>query len=50
LAPEGKHVSAITIHKILNDKELVTRGQRWRALEKQNADAVVERRRSRRGY
>jgi transposase InsO family protein len=42
LALEGKRVSAITIQKILNDKELGTRGQRWLALEKQNADAVIE--------
>ena len=42
LALEGRRVSAITIQKILNDKELGTRQQRWLASEKQNADAVIE--------
>ena len=42
LALEGRRVSAITIQKILNDKELGTRQQRWLALEKQNADQVIE--------
>ena len=42
LALEGKRVSAITIQKILNEKELGTRHQRWLALEAQTADAVIE--------
>ena len=42
LALEGRRVSAITIPKILNDKELGTRGQRWLALEKSHADHVIE--------
>lgn len=42
MALEGRRVSAITIQKILNDKELGTRQQRWLALEKQNADQVIE--------
>jgi transposase-like protein len=42
LALEGKRVSAITVQKILNDKGLGTRGDRWLALERQNADHVIE--------
>jgi transposase InsO family protein len=42
LALEGRRVSAITIQKILNDKELGGREQRWLALEKQNAEQVIE--------
>jgi hypothetical protein len=33
LALEGRRVSAITIQKILNDKGLGTRHERWLALE-----------------
>ena len=42
LALAGKRVSAITIQKILNDKGLGTRHERWLALERQNADAAIE--------
>ena len=42
LALEGKRVSAITIQKILNDKELGSRQERWLALERHNADQVIE--------
>ena len=42
LALEGRRVSAITVQKILNDRELGTRQQRWLALERQNADQVIE--------
>ena len=42
LALGGKRVSAITIQKILNDKGLGTRHERWLALERRNADAAVE--------
>ncbi len=42
LALEGRRVSAITIQKILNDKGLGTRHERWLALERQNADQVIE--------
>ena len=42
LALEGKRVSAITIQKILNDKGLGTRHERWLALERENADQVIE--------
>jgi transposase InsO family protein len=42
LALEGKRVSAITIQKILNDKGLGTRHERWLALERKNADRVIE--------
>ena len=42
LALEGRRVSAITIQKILNDKELGTRGQRWLALEKELAEQRIE--------
>src|ERR671913_106638 len=42
LALEGKRVSAITVQKILNDKGLGTRPERWLALERRNAEQVVE--------
>ena len=42
LAAEGERVSSVTIQKILNDKNLGSRRQRWLALEKQHADRVVE--------
>jgi transposase InsO family protein len=42
LALEGRRLSAITIQKILNDKGLGTRHERWLALERQNADAVID--------
>lgn len=42
LALEGRRVSSITIQKILNDKGLGTRSQRWLALEKDLADRVIE--------
>jgi transposase InsO family protein len=42
LALEGRRVSAITVQKILNDQDLGTRHQRWLALERKNADQVIE--------
>jgi len=42
LALEGRRVSAITVQKILNDKGLGTRHERWLALERQNAEQVIE--------
>ena len=42
LALEGRRVSAITAQKILNDKGLGTRHERWLALEQQNADRAIE--------
>src|ERR687890_70312 len=42
LALEGRRLSAITIQKILNDKGLGTRHERWLALERQNAERVIE--------
>jgi transposase InsO family protein len=42
LALEGRRLSAITIQKILNDKGLGTRHERWLALERENADQVIE--------
>ena len=42
LALEGRRVSAITVQKILNDKGLGTRHERWLALERRNAEAVIE--------
>lgn len=42
LALEGVRVSSITIQKILNDHSLGTRVDRWLALEKANADKVIE--------
>ena len=42
LALEGRRVSAITVQKILNDKGLGTRHERWLALERKNADQVIE--------
>src|ERR671914_406697 len=38
LALEGRRLSAITIQKILNDKGLGTRQERWLALERANTD------------
>jgi transposase InsO family protein len=42
LALEGRRVSAITIQKILNDKGLGTRHERWLALEHKNAEQAIE--------
>ena len=42
LALEGRRLSAITIQKILNDKGLGTRHERWLALERTNAEQVIE--------
>jgi transposase InsO family protein len=42
LALEGRRVSAITVQKILGDQGLGTRHARWLALERKNADRVVE--------
>jgi transposase-like protein len=42
LALEGRRVSAITIQKILNDKALGTRHERWLALERKNAEQAIE--------
>jgi transposase InsO family protein len=42
LALEGRRVSAITVQKILNDKGLGSRHERWLALEHQNAAQVIE--------
>ncbi len=42
LALGARRVSAITIQKILNDKELGSRQERWLALKRQNADQVIE--------
>jgi transposase InsO family protein len=42
LALAGKRVSAITIQKILNDKGLGTRHERWLALERRNAERAIE--------
>jgi len=42
LALEGRRVLAITVQKILNDKGLGTRHERWVALERQHADQVIE--------
>src|ERR687894_250310 len=42
LALEGKRVSAITVQKILNDKGLGTRHERWLALERQDAERAIE--------
>jgi transposase-like protein len=42
LALEGRRVSAITVQKILNDKGLGSRHERWLALERQDAERVVE--------
>ena len=38
----GAAVSAITIQKILNDKGLGTRDERWLALERENDDQAIE--------
>src|SRR5919106_174684 len=42
LALEGRRLSAITIQKILNDKGLGTRHERWLALERTNAERAIE--------
>jgi transposase InsO family protein len=42
LALEGRRLSAITIQKILNDKGLGTRHECWLALERKNAEQVIE--------
>jgi transposase InsO family protein len=42
LALEGRRLSAITIQKILNDKGLGTRHERWLALERKNAEQAIE--------
>jgi transposase InsO family protein len=42
LALEGRRVSAITVQKILNDKGLGTRHERWLALERRNAERAIE--------
>jgi hypothetical protein len=42
LALEGRRVSAITVQKILNDKGLGTRHERWLTLERRNADRAIE--------
>ena len=42
LALEGRRVSAITIQRILNDKGLGTRHERWLALEQKNAERAIE--------
>lgn len=42
LALEGTRLSSITIQKILNENGLGTRVDRWLALEKANADKVIE--------
>jgi hypothetical protein len=42
LALEGRRVSSITVQKILSDKDLGTRHERWLALERQNADRAIE--------
>jgi transposase InsO family protein len=42
LALQGRRVSAITVQKILNDKSLGSRHERWLALERQNAEQEIE--------
>lgn len=42
LALEGRRVSSITIQKILNERELGTREQRWLALETKTASEAIE--------
>jgi transposase InsO family protein len=42
LALEGRRVSAIAVQKILGDKGLGTRHERWLALERQNAGKAIE--------
>jgi transposase InsO family protein len=42
LALGGRRVSAITVQKILNDRGLGTRHERWLALERKNADRAIE--------
>jgi transposase InsO family protein len=42
LVAEGQRVSAITIQKILNDKGLGSRDERWLSLERQNAEHMID--------
>jgi transposase-like protein len=42
LALEGRRVSAITVQKILNDRGLGSRHDRWLALERRNAEHAIE--------
>jgi transposase len=42
LALEGRRVSAITVQKLLNDRGLGTRHERWLALERRNAERAIE--------
>src|SRR3712207_1247464 len=42
LALEGRRVSAITVQKLLNDKGLGTRHERWLALGRRNAERAIE--------
>ena len=42
LALEGRRVSAITVQKILNDKGLGSRHERWLAPERKTADRAIE--------
>ena len=42
LALEGRRVAAITVQKILGDRGLGTRPERWLALERQNAERAIE--------
>jgi transposase InsO family protein len=42
LALGGRRVSAITVQKVLNDKGLGTRHERWLALERRNAERAIE--------
>jgi hypothetical protein len=37
---EGTRVSAITVQKILNERDLGTREQRWLALEQKNCRSL----------
>ena len=50
LALEGRRLSAITIQKILKDKSLGTRHERWLALEQKNAEQAIELSPSRRRF
>ena len=42
LALEGRRVSAITVQKILGDRGLGSRTDRWLALERRNADHAID--------
>ena len=42
MALEGRRVSAITVQKILHERRLGTRHERWLALERQNAERAIE--------